>query len=125
MPWEHDQEGSIPSVPTNPWASEADPKAAFFDLDNVAFSHAACNQREMIERLRIYPNMRAYKRAGFSRYFAKKSSQGLSRKRDRYKIKRGISQRSDDSVRNGEAEGANPSAPTILMACSTGGSAIG
>lgn len=27
-----------------PWQSSADPKAAFFDLDNIAFSHLRCNR---------------------------------------------------------------------------------
>lgn len=28
-----------------PWLSAADPMAAFFDLNNIAFSHHACNVR--------------------------------------------------------------------------------
>jgi hypothetical protein len=30
----------------NPWQAAADPKASFFDLDNIAFSHLRCNSGE-------------------------------------------------------------------------------
>lgn len=29
-----------------PWLDSEDPKAMFFDLDNIAFSHLKCNSRE-------------------------------------------------------------------------------
>jgi hypothetical protein len=35
-----------------PWMQADDPKAAFFSLENVAFSHLRCNTAEMIERRR-------------------------------------------------------------------------
>lgn len=47
-----------------PWAAQPDPKAAFFDLSNIAFSHASCNQLEMAARKRLpgtpYSRTKAY-----------------------------------------------------------------
>lgn len=37
----------------SPWMRAEDPKAAFFDPKNIAFSHHHCNTMEMIERKRI------------------------------------------------------------------------
>ena len=37
-----------------PWMQTDDPKKMFFDLDNIAFSHAHCNHKEMVERRRVY-----------------------------------------------------------------------
>jgi hypothetical protein len=31
-----------------PWQKAADPKAAFFDLQNIAYSHMACNTRSVV-----------------------------------------------------------------------------
>lgn len=41
-----------------PWMRAADPKAAFFDLSNIAFSHTRCNQLEMAERRRRFDSPR-------------------------------------------------------------------
>ncbi len=38
----------------NVWIKQPDPKAAFFDLDNVAFSHHHCNMLEMVGRRTKY-----------------------------------------------------------------------
>jgi hypothetical protein len=68
-----------------PWAHETDPKAAFFDLENVAFSHGECNHREMIERHKIYPNARAAGRAWDKRQWDQMSSEERRRsRRERY-----------------------------------------
>lgn len=34
----------------NPWLNSDDPIKNFFDLDNIAFSHMACNLQESVDR---------------------------------------------------------------------------
>ena len=68
------------------WSSAQDPVAAFFDVENIAFSHPVCNTRAAVKPNKIYTDQAEGKRAGFARYYAKpdKREQVLSRKRDQY-----------------------------------------
>ena len=42
-----------------PWESVADPAAAFFDLDNIAFSHHSCNSGAASRPHKIHANQKA------------------------------------------------------------------
>ncbi|NHZ94571.1 HNH endonuclease [Massilia sp. CCM 8734] len=37
-----------------PWLDSADPKGAFFDLENIAFSHLSCNSRVKRDPRQVY-----------------------------------------------------------------------
>lgn len=68
-----------------PWGSAKDPVEAFFDLDNVAFSHMKCNYSAAKKTNRKYDTKQERKRAQFLRYYKRNTEQVLSRKRDRYR----------------------------------------
>jgi hypothetical protein len=68
------------------WSSAQDPVAAFFDVDNIAFSHPICNTRAASRPNKIYASQTEAKQVQFARYYARpdKREQVLSRKRNRY-----------------------------------------
>jgi hypothetical protein len=67
------------------WAIAVDPKTAFFDLENVAFSYIACNQREMIGRRRLYEDISAKRRATSKRHWDRMSPERkVESRRQRY-----------------------------------------
>lgn len=72
-----------------PWQSADDPVAAFFSLENIAFSHYLCNVLAAKSR-RVYPDERERKRLGFLRYYDRHKDAVLLRKRQRYARKRSI-----------------------------------
>lgn len=67
------------------WASASDPVAAFFDLENIAFSHVVCNIGAATKS-RIYPSEAERGHVNFAKYYAKpdKREQVLRRKRERW-----------------------------------------
>lgn len=69
------------------WMRASDPKEAFFDLNNIAFSHVKCNIRAAVRLPRKYATTQVRKQAEWARYYAKpeKREQVLERKRERYK----------------------------------------
>jgi hypothetical protein len=68
-----------------PWGSSEDPKAAFFDLNNIAFSHLGCNARAAF-RPKQYPSRREKNEASRKRARADpmRYAKELSDKRIRY-----------------------------------------
>ena len=72
------------------WMSSPDPVAAFFDLDNIAFSHLSCNSRASVpinkkyftEEDRIAAE-REQNRLYMRRYYANMREKGIHRKRGR------------------------------------------
>lgn len=53
------------------WMSAADPVAAFFDQNNLSFSHHACNVGAASQPNKKYATQREYKRAESARYYEK------------------------------------------------------
>jgi hypothetical protein len=72
-----------------PWALQSNPKESFFDLDNIDFSHAACNHGEMIGRRRLYPDAAARKRAQSKRNWDRMSAQDKVESRHRRYLQNG------------------------------------
>ena len=54
----------------------------FWDQDNIAFAHLACNAAAA-RKTRVYGDEKERSRAGFARYYAKNKDAVLKRKRDR------------------------------------------
>ncbi len=54
----------------NPWMQAAKPQKAFFNLDNIAFSHISCNTSAANNERRIYDNATERKRAETQRWYA-------------------------------------------------------
>jgi len=50
-----------------PWLSAPDPKASFFDLSNVAFSHLSCNSAAASRPNKIYTNSSERRTAEWNR----------------------------------------------------------
>ena len=73
------------------WQSAPDPQAAFFDLDNIAFSHKACNQAEMISRRRKYATKSEASRLYKRRVYAKMTPEErrVARREKYHKYERG------------------------------------
>lgn len=68
-----------------PWGTAKDPKEAFFDLDNVAFSHINCNVRDYAnKRRKPKEHHQKRKREEWAKHYEKNSEQILERKRARY-----------------------------------------
>ena len=44
-----------------PWLDSKDPKGLYFDLDNIAFSHHACNSGAARPKEKSHPSWNAYK----------------------------------------------------------------
>lgn len=49
------------------WSKSDSPVEAFFDLDNIAFSHVHCNSKEMYDRVRKYENKEERRKANNNR----------------------------------------------------------
>lgn len=53
------------------WEHSKSPKEIFFDVENIAFSHLSCNVGAARRPNKKYETFKEYKRAEFSRYYAK------------------------------------------------------
>ncbi len=64
-----------------PWQAADDPKAAFFDLENVAFSHLACNSGAARRPNKRFGSRLEQQRAVNRRYYERKGQLVLERRR--------------------------------------------
>lgn len=58
-----------------PWMQAKDPIKAYFDLQNIAFSHLKCNSEESHQRAKQYPSERERHNAANRRYYARKKKE--------------------------------------------------
>lgn len=65
----------------NPWMQAADPVESFFDLNNVAFSHLACNSAAASRPNKVYDSSSEQRKAKYRRRWDRKTPE--ERKRDR------------------------------------------
>jgi hypothetical protein len=63
------------------WQGAADPVAAFFDLDNISFSHHACNVGAASRPTKIYESRGAQRAAGKLKHNAKYGDRYNKRRR--------------------------------------------
>lgn len=78
------------------WERAADPVLAFFNLENIAFSHLACNIRAAGKPTKRYASSKEQKLAGFRRHY-ERSADALNARR---RAKRRVAQ-PDQSTRFG------------------------
>ncbi len=70
------------------WMGSADPVEAFFDLDNIAYSHRRCNSSAAKRPTKKYASAKEQYTAGKQRWYAKNSAPYLARKRETYRANR-------------------------------------
>lgn len=69
------------------WEGAEDPQAAFFDLENVAFSHLKCNCGAAKKTNKKFASSQEQKRAAFRRYYKKNKDNWNSRRNERRRKK--------------------------------------
>jgi hypothetical protein len=68
------------------WASAVDPIAAFYDIDNIAFSHLICNISAATRPNKIYNDSKEQKRVAAARFYSipENRERHLRKKREAY-----------------------------------------
>lgn len=72
------------------WAQQDDPLSAFFDIDNIAFSHLSCNVGAARRPNKKYEDARERHREQFKRYYEKNGREWNDRRNERRRAKPAI-----------------------------------
>lgn len=100
------------------WRRADDPVAAFFDLENVAFSHMRCNYGAALRtQIPLYPSKFARNQAKTARYRARNGKERNARRNAlrAQRLNGGIAQSEERAALNREVAGADPASPANLM----------